>query len=82
MMNKAYYETGIESPEIVGSGSSFSNVVVTTNEREAFQAYHDGRNYLLRVTYSAGRRSIEWWDNSFLLRVNYTKKLVMKFKIC
>jgi hypothetical protein len=62
MMNKAYYETGIEAPEIVGSGSSFSNVVVTTNEREAFQAYHDGRNYLLRVTYNAGQRSIEWWD--------------------
>lgn len=63
MMNKAYYETGIEVPEIVGSGSSFSNVEVTTNEREAFQAYHDGgRNYLLRVTYNAGRRSAEWWN--------------------
>lgn len=61
-MNKTYYETGIEIPEIVGSGSSFSNVVITANEREAFQAYKNGRNYLLRVIYDAGQRSIEWWD--------------------
>ena len=61
MMN---YETGIETPEILGSGSSFSSVITTTDENEAFQAYRSGsRNYLLRVTYSIDRpRMIERWD--------------------
>ena len=58
------YETGIETPEILGSGSSFSSVITTTDENEAFQAYRSGnRNYLLRVTYSIDRpRKIERWD--------------------
>lgn len=58
------YETGIEMPEILGSGSSFSSVITTTDENEAFQAYRSGsRNYLLRATYSIDRpRIIERWD--------------------
>lgn len=58
------YETGIETPEILGSGSSFSSVITTLDENEAFQAYRSGgRNYLLRVTYSIDRpRMIERWD--------------------
>lgn len=63
-MSKTYYETGIETPEILGSGSSFSSVITTTDENEAFQAYRSGnRNYLLRATYSIDRpRMIERWD--------------------
>lgn len=63
-MSKTYYETGIETPEILGSGSSFSSVITTTDENEAFQAYRNGnRNYLLRVTYSIDRpRMIERQD--------------------
>lgn len=63
-MSKTYYETGIETPEILGSGSSFSSVITTLDENEAFQAYRSGgRNYLLRVTYSIDRpRMIERWD--------------------
>ena len=63
-MSKTYYETGIETPEILGSGSSFSSVITTTDENEAFQAYRSGgRNYLLRATYSIDRpRRIERWD--------------------
>mgnify|MGYP007094768392 FL=1 len=62
--SKTYYETGIETPEILGSGSSFSSVITTLDENEAFQAYcSGGRNYLLRVTYSIDRpRMIERWD--------------------
>ena len=62
--SKTYYETGIETPEILGSGSSFSSVITTTDENEAFQAYRSGnRNYLLRVTYSIDRpRKVERWD--------------------
>lgn len=53
MTSRTYYETGIETPEILGSGSSFSSVITTIDENEAFQAYRSGgRNYLLRATYS------------------------------
>lgn len=63
-MSKTYYETGIETPEILGSGSSFSSVITTLDENEAFQAYRSGgRNYLLRATYNIDRpRMIERWD--------------------
>ena len=63
-MSKTYYETGIETPEILGSGSSFSSVITTSDESEAFQAYLSGnRNYLLRITYSIDSpRKVEWWD--------------------
>lgn len=63
-MSKTYYETGIETPEILGSDSSFSSVITTLDENEAFQAYRSGgRNYLLRATYSIDRpRMIERWD--------------------
>lgn len=64
MTSRTYYETGIETPEILGSGSSFSSVITTTDENEAFQAYRSGnRNYLLRATYNIDRtRKVEQWD--------------------
>ena len=64
MTSRTYYETGIETPEILGSGSSFSSVITTTDENEAFQAYRSGNhNYLLRAIYSIDRpRIIERWD--------------------
>lgn len=63
-MRKTYYETGIETPEILGSGSSFSSVIIISDENEAFQAYRSGnRNYLLRITYGIDRsRKVERWD--------------------
>ena len=63
-MSRTYYETGIETPEILGSGSSFSSIITTTDENEAFQAYRSGnRNYLLRITYGIDRpRKVEHWD--------------------
>lgn len=64
MTSRIYYETGIEEPEILGSGSSFYNVVTTIDENEAFQAFHKGsRNYLYRITLNPGKpRVIEWWS--------------------
>ena len=63
-VNKTYYETGIETPEILGSGSSFSSVITTSDENEAFQAYRSGgRNYLLKVSHGIGRpRKVERWN--------------------
>lgn len=34
MTSRTYYETGIETPEILGSGSSFSSVITTTDEND------------------------------------------------
>lgn len=61
---KIVYETGIETPEILGSGSQFSSVVTTANKEDAFRAYHTGgRNYLYRITDCPGKpRVIEWWS--------------------
>ena len=62
---KWIYETGIESPEILGSGSSFSSVATISNEDDAKEAYKKGgRNYLLRYKYDNTRRIIQYWDGS------------------
>ena len=64
MTSRTYYETGIETPEILGSGSSFSSIITISDENEAFQAYRSGnRNYLLRITYGIDSpRKVERWD--------------------
>lgn len=64
MTSRTYYEAGIETPEILGSGSSFSSIITTTDENEAFQAYRSGnRNYLLRVIFDIdSSRKVERWD--------------------
>lgn len=47
------YETGKEEVEILGSGSSFCNVVTTRDENEAFKlAKESNRNYLTRTKYT------------------------------
>lgn len=64
-MSRIYYETGVEDPEILGSGSSYSNVVRIINEVEAFKAYRQcGSNYLLKIILDTGApRKIEWCDD-------------------
>lgn len=64
-MNDVYYETGIETPEILGSGSQFSNIVTTRSEEAAFKAYKEGnRNYLYKITHNPGApRVVEWWSD-------------------
>lgn len=51
------YETGIEIPEILGSGSNFSSVVTTTDMNKAFAEFKEkGRNYLIRYKKEKGRK--------------------------
>ena len=58
------YETGLEEPEILGSGSTYHHVFKTKDEKEAFEKAHDGcRNYLIR--YKKGKiskTSYQWYD--------------------
>lgn len=58
-----YYETGIEEPEIMGSGSQRSCIITTGNEEEAKVLFKiGGRNYLQKITTIPGKRVIEEWD--------------------
>ena len=62
---RVLYETGIEEPEILGSGSTYSNVVYFPDEERAFEEFHHGgRNYLHRITYrkKSPYTTTEWWD--------------------
>lgn len=57
------YETGIEKPEILGSGSQFYNVFTTNDEIEALKEYNKNRNYLIRISYQNKRRIVEYYDD-------------------
>ena len=58
------YETGREEPEILGSGSSFYNVVKTKDEQKAFELAFDGyHNYLVRYKKEGGvTTNRQWYD--------------------
>jgi CYTH domain-containing protein len=59
------YETGKEEPEILGSGSSYSCVVTTSNEDSAFRFFKENcRNYLIRKKVINGKTIFQqWYDN-------------------
>lgn len=65
-----YYETGEEIPEILGSGSSYHNVVITKNENEAIQEFSNSkiRNYLWKIE---NNRPIAYWDKKEKRWINY-----------
>lgn len=67
MYERMIYETGIETPEILASGSSFSNVITTSDADKAFKAYRSGgRNYLRRISFGVNKpRKTEWWDEEW-----------------
>ena len=47
------YETGLEEPEILGSGSNYKNVTYRRSFEEIMELYKPPlRNYLIRYTYS------------------------------
>ena len=59
-----HFETGIERPEILGSGSQRSNVVSTTDEDEAMRLFKTGgRNYLIKITDTKTKHIVEEWDD-------------------
>lgn len=58
-----YYETGVEIPEILGSGSQKTYVFGTSDRRAAMEAYKRcGRNYLTRRYLKNGRLTFETYD--------------------
>ncbi len=62
-VEKWLYETGREEPEILGSGSNWSNVETTYDEQKAFELAKDGtRNYLIRKRKIDGRTITQWYD--------------------
>lgn len=63
------YETGVETPEVLGSGSNFSSVITTSDKDKAFTAFaENGRNYLIRYRKEEGRKvdMEEYWPDSKL----------------
>lgn len=53
------YETGTETPEILGSGSTYSDIYRTENEQDAINAFCSStRNYLLRRTKDGKRLQV------------------------
>lgn len=53
------YETGRDEPEILGSGSTYYNVLTTRNQQEAIEASKKcSRNYLIRFTPDRTRREV------------------------
>lgn len=64
---KIVYEAGDEAPEILGSGSTYSNVKRFRDENKAFEEYKTNkRDYLHRKTYylELPFPVEEWWDDS------------------
>lgn len=64
---KIIYEVGDEAPEILGSGSTYSNVKRFRDENKAFEEYRTNkRDYLHRQTYylKLPFPVTEWWDDS------------------
>lgn len=62
---RVLYETGIGEPEILGSGSTYRNVVCFPDAERAFEEFHHcGRNYLHRITHrkQPPYTTTEWWD--------------------
>lgn len=63
-MTNIFYETGVEVPEILGSGSSYYSVLTTPSEALARAEYKKcGRNYLLRYDKQPDGMRTSWWDD-------------------
>ena len=60
------YETGREESEILGSGSTYYNVIETKNEKKAFEeAFNGTRNYLIRYKIVDGTtQNRQWYDGN------------------
>ena len=57
------FETGVETPNILDSGSSYEKVYQTSCEIDAFRAYGEhGRNYLKKIVFYEGYRKTFAWN--------------------
>ncbi len=61
-MNKYRYEVSLETPNILGSGSTFSRIKTTYDEKEAFALLADGRNRLERISRVDGKLITQVYD--------------------
>ncbi len=66
-MNKYKYEVSLEIPNIQESGSTFSRIKTTYDEKEAFALLADGRNRLERTGRIDGKivTQIYDWDGKW-----------------
>ncbi len=66
-MNKYQYEVSLETPNIQESGSTFSRIEITYDEKEAFALLADGRNRLERTDRINGKivTQIYDWDGQW-----------------
>lgn len=61
-MNKYKYEVSLETPNILESGSTFSRIKTTYDEKEAFALLADGRNRLERTGVIDGKIIAQTYD--------------------
>ncbi len=61
-MNKYKYEVSLETPNILESGSAFSRIKTTYDEKEAFALLADGRNRLERTGVINGKIVTQTYD--------------------
>ena len=66
-MNNYKYEVSLETPNIQESGSTFSRIKTTYDEKEAFALLADGRNRLERTGRVDGKivTQIYDWDGQW-----------------
>jgi len=58
------YETGIEEPNILESGSSYYSVFRTNDEQEAIrESCNNFRTYLIKIVWDNGKRKIYSYNN-------------------
>ncbi len=57
------YTVSLETPEIFGSGSTYSRVVTTMNEDDAFALFADGRNRIDRMARVDGKLVTQAYDD-------------------
>lgn len=56
------YEVSLDTPDRMGSGSIFTKIVHTRDEKEAFSLLYDGRNRLERTYKVNGKVVTEYFD--------------------
>ena len=64
MKHKYIYTVATETPNILESGSTFSRIKKTCDEKEAFDLLANNRNYLERKSFVNGKIVTEIYDTS------------------
>lgn len=62
MSNCWIYETGVEIPEILGSGSSYYNIFRSSDFEKVLSEYKKNRDYISRTIFKDGHIIREEYD--------------------